>query len=220
MKQPDIMNLVQIAVENNLNVNHVTLIYLLLHDMQDVYTLMLDKDLVDNEFIPTLKERQYYVGMKSNIPILHSTCKNMFAGFINRPTNKTISSELVRLQNDEKLAETLRIETWIEQYRELFKGLRPKAMGDRIQCLLKMRWFVTEYKYDKDHILNATKKYIKDKQKDGYKYLRQADYFIRKQEQKHNETIETSDLLTYCEEYVPVENSTARDQWQYGIKLG
>ena len=81
------------------------------------------------------------------------------------------------------------IENWIEEYRELFP---PKYKGDRIGCIHKMKKFKKKYpKFSKDLILNATRKYINEKHRENFRFLRQAHYFIEKDN--------VSDLASFCE---------------------
>lgn len=88
---------------------------------------------------------------------------------------------------------------WIEEYRELFKGLKPGSMGDKKACSTKMEKFVKEYGFDKDTILRATQKYIDNEaMNNNYKYLQKAHYFIYKQ--VGGKDNEISNLASFCEE--------------------
>jgi hypothetical protein len=58
------------------------------------------------------------------------------------------------------------------------------------------RWFFENYDYDWDTILKATEKYVDEYSVRNYKYIRNSQYFIRKQ--NVDKTFE-SDLATYCE---------------------
>lgn len=70
--------------------------------------------------------------------------------------------------------------SWIDEYRHLFKGTKVGAMGDKNSCitrmveLLKRRPDIT-----KEIILEATQKYLNTTEP---KYIKQAHYFIRKDE--------------------------------------
>jgi len=92
----------------------------------------------------------------------------------------------------------LEIKDWIEEYRDLFKGLKPGVMGDKNACLNKMVRFFKEYpEYaNKDIILKATQNYIQVEAHQNYKFLQKADYFIFKLVGKE----ETSRLASFCGE--------------------
>lgn len=89
------------------------------------------------------------------------------------------------------------IESYVDEYRNLFKGLKPGSMGDKKACVKKLVQFYKEYaEYaNKDLILSATKRYINSL--NNYTYLKQADYFIFKQD---HTKIDKSMLASYCEE--------------------
>lgn len=86
--------------------------------------------------------------------------------------NKIIESEESDLYNN--------VSFWIDEYRHLFKGTKIGAMGDKNSCisrmveLLKKRPDIT-----KEIILESTQKYINTTEP---KYIKQAHYFIRKDE--------------------------------------
>lgn len=97
------------------------------------------------------------------------------------------------------------IEEFVDEYRELFKGLKPGAMGDKNACIKKFERFMKEYpQFSKNVILNATKKYIDTEgNNSNYKFLQKAHYFIYKQVgTKDNEV---SNLASFCEEVGEVE---------------
>jgi len=96
------------------------------------------------------------------------------------------------------------INTWLEDYRNLFKGLKPGSKGDKGACLNKMIRFYQEYPdfANKDIIMKATTKYIQGEAHHNYRYLQRADYFIFKLVGKE----ETSRLASFCDEVDEVEN--------------
>lgn len=94
-------------------------------------------------------------------------------------------------------AASIDVDTWIDEYRALFKNTRPGAMGDKAACITKMQRFLSSYDYTKDDILKATKYYVSTCAKEGYKYITNADYFISKLDTANNETCK---LLSYIEE--------------------
>jgi len=89
------------------------------------------------------------------------------------------------------------VSNWYQDYRKLFNGTKPGAMGDKKATLKKLQKFVKENpEYSVKDIFNITKKYIDSFQGD-YKYLQQADYFIYKEDVNK---IVRSRLLTMLEE--------------------
>src|SRR5690606_24995064 len=91
------------------------------------------------------------------------------------------------------------ISEWIEEFRNLFKGTKVGAKGDKKSCLEKMiRFFETYPEYaDKNLIFKATENYIRSEAvNNNYKYLQRADYFIFKKTDKED----TSRLAAFCDE--------------------
>jgi len=97
------------------------------------------------------------------------------------------------------------VNEWLEDYRNLFKGLRPGSKGDKGACLNKIVRFYQEYPEfaNKDIIMRATKKYIEGEAHQNYKYLQRADYFIFKLTGKE----ETSRLASFCDEVDEIEDT-------------
>lgn len=93
----------------------------------------------------------------------------------------------------------------IDEYLSLFpKGKLPNgkyARGNKKGIEENFKWFFQEYEFEWNIILSATSKYIEEYQKDNYKYMRTALYFIK----KLREGIIESDLATYCQAYLDGE---------------
>lgn len=90
------------------------------------------------------------------------------------------------------------VEEWIDEYRKLFQGKKPGAMGDKNACITKMQEFIqANPRYSKDTILAATQKYINTL--NDYKYLMKADNFISVSKD-NTKAGRRSELLAYCEE--------------------
>lgn len=100
----------------------------------------------------------------------------------------------------ENIKAGLEIKDWIDEYRGLFKGLKPGSIGDKGACLNKMVKFFENYPEfaDKDIILSATRKYIQHEAISNYKYIQKAHYFIYKQVGTKDNEI--SNLASFCEE--------------------
>ena len=84
---------------------------------------------------------------------------------------------------------------FIEEYRNLWKGLKSGAMGSPNACKEKMlRWMKENPNYSKEDILKAAKIYINSL--NNYQYLQAAHYFIYKKDGKE----EDSRLSAFIEE--------------------
>lgn len=85
---------------------------------------------------------------------------------------------------------------FIEEYRNLWKGLKVGSMGSPTACKEKMeRWMKENPDYSKEDILKAARIYINSV--DNYQYLQAAHYFIYK---KDNGKEEDSRLSAFIEE--------------------
>lgn len=84
---------------------------------------------------------------------------------------------------------------FIEEYRNLWKGLKVGSMGSPMACKEKMeRWMKENPNYTKEDILKAAKIYINSL--NNYQYLQAAHYFIYKKDGKE----EDSRLSAFIEE--------------------
>lgn len=84
---------------------------------------------------------------------------------------------------------------WIQDYRNLFKGVKPRSMGDPNACIKKMDKFLAVYpQYSKEQIFAAAEHYISNTQPT---YVMQADNFIFK---TGKDNIAKSMLITVLED--------------------
>ena len=84
---------------------------------------------------------------------------------------------------------------FIEEYRNLWKGLKVGSMGSPMACKDKMlRWMGENPNYSKEDILKAARIYINSL--NNYQYLQAAHYFIYKKDGKE----EDSRLSAFVEE--------------------
>lgn len=77
------------------------------------------------------------------------------------------------------------VEDWIGEWRALWpsgvKSASRPVIGDKQGVLKKMTAFLKENKeFTKQEIFDATKAYIYEKERDSYRYVTCADYFISK----------------------------------------
>lgn len=66
-----------------------------------------------------------------------------------------------------------------QEYRNLFKGLKPGAEGSKSLVINNLIKFISTEKHSFDEILEFTQEYI-DSKYGEFKYIRQADYFLYK----------------------------------------
>lgn len=99
---------------------------------------------------------------------------------------KISSSNKKRIVKSDRLVNS-ELNSFINDFRNKFKGLKPGSMGSESACKLKMfRWMKENPQYTPEQILNATEIYIKSL--NNYQYLQQADYFIYKKEGKDEQS--------------------------------
>lgn len=151
---------------------------------------------LDQDVLNSLQEKQFIKIIKENevsITILREKSKLLIEfllieGLNSNYKDKKISKKSSRIINEG-------FEEFIDEFRLLWKGLKPGAMGSHIACREKLlRWMKDNPKYSKEEILNAAKIYINSL--DNYQYLQQADYFIYKKD-AHGES---SRLSAYIDE--------------------
>lgn len=88
----------------------------------------------------------------------------------------------------------------IKAYRELFPNKKlpsgKAARSNPSNCENAFRWFFLNNDYNWETILQATANYVWEFEQNNYKYMRTAQYFIRKQEADRTFS---SDLADYCD---------------------
>jgi hypothetical protein len=68
---------------------------------------------------------------------------------------------------------------WVEEYRKLFRSVRPDRAGTSISCTKRMKeYFKDNPSVRKDDVMEATRLYLKELTNPDY--LQGADYFIKK----------------------------------------
>ena len=101
--------------------------------------------------------------------------------------------------------DSIDVDDWINDWRSIFpegvkSGGRP-VRGTKSGCVMKMKAFINRTKYSKSEIYYATKAYLAERKKDGFKFLICSDYFISKDG--------NSVLEAYCED---MENREFKDK--------
>lgn len=122
-----------------------------------------------------------------------------------------ITLENYNLKDSKKIKKSSRLinnelSSFIKEYRNLWKGLKPGSMGNEEACKEKMfRWMKENPEKTKEDIMRAARIYINSVS--DYNYLQQADYFIYKKEGPY----ENSRLSNFIdEEETPAEGWTSQ----------
>ena len=88
----------------------------------------------------------------------------------------------------------------IKLYNELFpKGKLPSGVPARVNVKgleNAFRWFFENFSYSWETVLQATEKYIDEYSMNRYNYMRNSQYFVRKQ---NTDKTWDSTLATYCD---------------------
>ena len=141
----------------------------------------------DEEYVLTIRSLS---GSSKEIMVITTEASEL------SPSDKKKVKKLVKADNGHDTTDE-----WINSWRMTWKGTRPKGMGSRAKCIENMKNFFQLFpEYTKEHVFKARDKYFE--QLDGdYRYLEQADYFIKKRVPDGEGGVETRrTLLTYCEE--------------------
>ena len=167
------------------------------------------------EFITLLQLNEIDTGLQLDLDILHNLQEKQFVKLI---IDKFGTNTIIR-EKSKLLLDFLSIESsysdykekkiikksnrvinegfdeFIEEYRNLWKGLKVGSMGSPMACKEKMlRWMGENPNYTKEDILKAAKIYINSL--NNYQYLQAAHYFIYKKDGKE----EDSRLSAFIEE--------------------
>jgi len=167
------------------------------------------------EFITLLQLNEIDTGLQLELGILHNLQEKQFVKLI---IDKFGTTQILR-EKSKLLLDFLSIESnysnykekkiikksnrvinegfdeFIEEYRNLWKGLKVGSMGSPMACKEKMlRWMGENPQYSKEDILKAAKIYINSL--NNYQYLQAAHYFIYKKDGKE----EDSRLSAFIEE--------------------
>ena len=89
---------------------------------------------------------------------------------------------------------------YMHKYVEIFPDIKlPSDKRARVNVLnleSAFKWFFQKYDYDWDTILKATELYVDEYARNDYKFMRNSQFFIRKQQPDKSWI---SDLADYCE---------------------
>ena len=168
------------------------------------------------EFITLLKLNEIDIGLDFlDLSVLHNLQEKQFVKLIEDKSGTTtilrektkllidflsIESNYSNYKEKKIVKKSNRVinegfDEFIEEYRNLWKGLKVGSMGSPMACKEKMlRWMGENPNYTKEDILKAAKIYINSL--NNYQYLQAAHYFIYKKDGKE----EDSRLSAFVEE--------------------
>jgi hypothetical protein len=158
------------------------LLELSVHNTGQLLFLVQDnQSLFDNEMIVETKDGKYFVTQKGEglIKKIETLFRKETAG------SKKVDSDFTAN---------------VEAYRELFPNIKLPS-GVYARSAVKnlepaMIWFFENFNYSWDTVLKATKMYINEYEIKRWMYLKNSQYFIRKQNAYKQYT---SELANYCE---------------------
>lgn len=177
---------IKILNENDLDINQflaLAKIYLNL-DIKDINHLHYTEYLQEKNYIKLINNETIIIREKT--VKLFKILQNFELKFKRFEDKKIVKSDL---------ALKYEVDSFIDEYRAKWKGLKPGSMGSLSSCKEKMlRWCKLNPLYTKEDILKAVDIYLKSV--NDLKYVQRADYFIYKQEGKE----ESSRLSSFIDE--------------------
>ena len=183
-----------LLAEQNLSIEEFLV---LIHLNDELYnnSMRVLKPLEEKQFIKIINDEKIILREKGKLFIELISIEKLSSTKNNKQTVK--SDRLINVELD----------SFINDFRNKFKGLKPGSMGSEASCKMKMyRWMKENPSYTPEQILKAADIYIKSL--NNYQYLQRADYFIYKKDGKE----ESSGLAAYIDE-IEVD-----DDWTTNLK--
>ena len=183
-----------LLAEQNLSIEEFLV---LIHLDDELYnnSMRVLKPLEEKQFIKIINDEKIILREKGKLFIELISIEKLSSTKNNKQTVK--SDRLINVELD----------SFINDFRNKFKGLKPGSMGSEASCKMKMyRWMKENPSYTPEQILKAADIYIKSL--NNYQYLQRADYFIYKKDGKE----ESSGLAAYIDE-IEVD-----DDWVTNLK--
>lgn len=151
---------------------------------------------LDNNVLCDLQEKQFIKMFKDGnelVTIIREKSKLLIDFLSIESSHSDYKSKKIIKKSNRVINEGF--DEFIEEYRNIWKGLKLGAMGSPGACKEKMlRWMGENPNYSKEDILKAAKIYINSL--NNYQYLQAAHYFIYKKDGKE----EDSRLSAFIEE--------------------
>ena len=176
-----------LLAEQNLSIEEFLV---LIHLDDELYnnSMRVLKPLEEKQFIKIINDEKIILREKGKLFIELISIEKLSSTKNNKQTVK--SDRLINVELD----------SFINDFRNKFKGLKPGSMGSEASCKMKMyRWMKENPSYTPEQILKAADIYIKSL--NNYQYLQRADYFIYKKDGKE----ERSGLAAYIDE-IEIDN--------------
>jgi len=130
---------------------------------------------------------------------------------------KQLTSVDIAISGVETLTEAVQgneVEHWISEWINIFpRGVKSGGKlvrSDEKSCLRKMKVFLREYDYNKDTIMEATKRYVQSKENEGYSFMRCAVYFIYRIGTSIAD--KSSDLASWCDEVLNGDSGNSHSE--------
>jgi hypothetical protein len=146
---------------------------------------------IESKLLDSLQQKQFIKNTENEITIRERgnlLIELLLIEKVNSVKSKKEIRKSERLVNNE-------LNSFIEEFRDKWKGLKPGSMGSLSTCKEKMkRWMRENPTYSPKQILNAADIYINSLNDNTY--LQQADYFIYKKDGKE----ESSRLSAFVDE--------------------
>lgn len=183
-----------LLAEQNLSIEEFLV---LIHLDDELYnnSMRVLKPLEEKQFIKIINDEKIILREKGKLFIELISIEKLSSTKNNKQTVK--SDRLINVELD----------SFINDFRNKFKGLKPGSMGSEASCKMKMyRWMKENPSYTPEQILKAADIYIKSL--NNYQYLQRADYFIYKKDGKE----ESSGLAAYIDE-IEID-----DDWTTNLK--
>lgn len=151
---------------------------------------------LNNEILNSLQDKQFIKRVQDGFGTLNIIREKgkLLLDFLSIESNYSNYKEKKIIKKSNRVINE-GFDEFIEEYRNLWKGLKVGSMGSPGACKEKMlRWMGENPNYSKEDILKAAKIYINSL--NNYQYLQAAHYFIYKKDGKE----EDSRLSAFIEE--------------------
>jgi len=214
------IGLIELAIENDVSIKELLILYTIATGNESIYISLVKRGVVTTLVLKNPLSNGYILNKSlTKLPVITKKTIELFTN-INFTRNTTGIESLIDIKAVNLELDRDNVETWIHEYRSLFRGKKAGAMGDKNMCIIRMKEFVKENpQYNKEHILKATARYISETASQEYKYMKFAPYFISKLETIDGKRIQMSKLQTCCDELNPI-NIETDDKWHGGLKIG
>lgn len=129
----------------------------------------------------------------------------MFNFRMTLPNKRTLEFLVQVRSNGDPIGNVIKnekIEDWIDEWRQGFKGKKVGAMGDRKRLIANMKRLLNEYpQYTKEDVFKARDAYFKFNMErwEHYNFVREAHYFVRKEILEEGKKVIVEDILKFLE---------------------